>query len=33
VRQWKYQPGPHDTRATLTIHYKLQKTDAEKPRP
>jgi TonB family protein len=33
VRQWKYEPGPHDTRATLTIHYKLQKTDTEKPRP
>lgn len=32
VRQWKYEAGPHDTRATLVIHYKLAKKD-EKPGP
>jgi protein TonB len=32
VSQWKYEAGPHDTRATLTIHYRLSKKD-EKPRP
>lgn len=32
VRQWKYEAGPHDTRATLTINYRLSKED-EKPRP
>jgi bla regulator protein BlaR1 len=25
VRQWKYEPGPVDTRATLTIRYALDK--------
>jgi TonB family protein len=32
VRQWKYEAGPQDTRATLTINYRLSKED-EKPRP
>jgi D-alanyl-D-alanine endopeptidase (penicillin-binding protein 7) len=27
VRQWKYEPGPADTRATLTIRYLLDKKD------
>jgi protein TonB len=25
VRQWKFEPGPTDTRATLTINYVLDK--------
>ena len=32
VRQWRYEAGPQDTRATLTINYRLSKKD-EKPRP
>jgi hypothetical protein len=32
VRQRKYEPAPHDTRATLAIDYRLAKED-EKPRP
>jgi TonB family protein len=31
VKQWRYEAGPHDTRATLTINYRLDKD--EKPRP
>ena len=34
VRRWKYEPGPHDTRATLVVHYKLQKKENhDTPRP
>jgi hypothetical protein len=32
VKQWTYEAGPQDTRATLTINYRLPKEDDE-PRP